>query len=149
MFGIGSFIYHLLEFITYFIIDLHPNCLDVLHTVNSFLSIIFVVLQVLITQYSIKILQLKVRYNGDHAFILISYDFQTVAIIMYPRLNINLGNGVAHLGLMHIVATNLVIWMRTVIKESFHSYNEARQMLGMQSFIKEQITFDCFLNFYI
>ena len=48
VFGIGSFIYHLLEFITYFIIDLHPNCMDVLHTVNSFLSIIFVILQVCI-----------------------------------------------------------------------------------------------------
>ena len=58
---------------------------------------------------------------------------------MYPRLNINLGNGAAHLGLMHIVATNLVIWMRTVIKESFHSYNEARQMLGKQSY-DERVT---------
>ena len=96
VFGIGSFIYYLLEFITYFIIDLHPNCLDVLHTVNSFLSIIFVILQ-------------------------------SVAIIMYPRLNINLGNGLPHLGLMHVVATNLIIWMRTVIKESLHQYHEAEE----------------------
>ena len=46
VFGVGAFMCHLLEFTTHFIIDLHPNCMDFLHTVNSFLSIIFVVLQV-------------------------------------------------------------------------------------------------------
>ena len=46
IFGIGSFAYHSLEFITYFIIDLHPHCMDVLNTVNSFLSLLFVILQV-------------------------------------------------------------------------------------------------------
>ena len=97
VFGIGSFIYHLLEFITYFIIDLHPNCLDIVHTVISFLAIIFICLQ-------------------------------TVTIIMYPRLNIQLANGIPHLGLMHVVATNLIIWMRTVIRESFHAFHEATEL---------------------
>ena len=45
VFGLGSFSYHLLEFAAYFILDLHPHCLDVVHTVNSFLSIIFILLQ--------------------------------------------------------------------------------------------------------
>ena len=31
-----------------------------------------------------------------------------------------LGHGLPHLGLMHLVATNLVIWLRTVIKETLH-----------------------------
>ena len=97
VFGIGSFIYHLLEFITYFIIDLHPNCLDIVHTVISFLAIIFILLQ-------------------------------TVTIIMYPRLNIQLANGIPHLGLMHVVATNLILWMRTVIRESFHAFHEATEL---------------------
>jgi len=98
VFGIGSFIYHLLEFITHFIIDFHPNCLDVLHTVNSFLSIIFVLLQ-------------------------------AGVIIIYPRLNLHLDNGLPHLGLMHLVTTNLIIWARTVIKESLHTYHEAQQYM--------------------
>ena len=97
VFGVGSFIYHLLEFITYFIIDLHPNCLDIVHTVISFLAIIFICLQ-------------------------------TVTIIMYPRLNIQLANGIPHLGLMHVVATNIIIWMRTVIRESFHAFHEADEI---------------------
>jgi len=98
VFGVGSFIYHLLEFTTYFIIDLHPNCVDVLHTFNSFLAILYVVLQM-------------------------------VTIIMYPRLNIHQGNGYPHLGLMHLLATNLIIWMRTVIKESVHEFHVAEEKI--------------------
>ena len=48
---------------------------------------------------------------------------------MYPRLNISLGNGLPHFGLMHVVATNLIIWMRTVIKESIHEYHVAEVKL--------------------
>ena len=48
-----------------------------------------------------------------------------ITIIMYPRLNIYLGNGLPHFGLMHLLATNLIIWMRTVIKESIHEYHVA------------------------
>jgi len=98
VFGLGSFTYHVLEFITYFIIDLHPNCLDVLHTINSFFSILFVVLQM-------------------------------ITIILYPRLNIHHGRGVPHFGLMHLLSTNLIVWMRTVIKESIHEYHVAAEKL--------------------
>ena len=89
VFGLGSFVYHLLEFIEYFIIDLHPDCYQISSTMISSLSLLFVILQV-------------------------------VVVILYPRLNINLGHGLPHFGLMHLVATNLVIWLRTVIKETLH-----------------------------
>jgi len=98
IFGIGSFLYHSLEFTTYFIIDLHPHCLDVLNTVNSFLSIIFVILQ-------------------------------STTIIIYPRLNIHQGSGLPHIGLMHLLATNMIVWARTVIKESVHEYHVAEERL--------------------
>jgi len=101
VFGLGSFMYHLLEFTTYFIIDLHPNCMDFLHTFNSFLASVFVILQM-------------------------------VAIILYPRLNISLGNGLPHFGLMHLLATNIIIWMRTVIKESIHEYHVAEGKVEYQ-----------------
>ena len=38
--------------------------------------------------------------------------------LRYPRMKISLVGGLSHLGLMHLVATNLVLWMRTVIRES-------------------------------
>ena len=52
-----------------------------------------------------------------------------ITIILYPRLNICLGNGLPHLGLMHLLATNLIIWMRTVIKESIHEFHVAEEKL--------------------
>jgi len=98
VFGVGSIAYHVLEFTSYFIIDLHPNCMDVLHTVMSFFSILFVILQM-------------------------------ITIILYPRLNIHFGYGIPHIGLMHLLATNLIIWMRTIIKESIHEYHIAEEKL--------------------
>ena len=50
-----------------------------------------------------------------------------ITIIMYPRLNIPLGTGLPHLGLMHVLATNLIIWIRTVIRESIHEFHEAEE----------------------
>ena len=96
VFGLGSFTYHLLEFTEYFIIDLHDHCYDISSTAISFLSLVFVCLQVTV-------------------------------IILYPRLNLHLGRGIPHLGLMHLVTTNLIIWLRTVIKETLHEM-EADQL---------------------
>eukprot|EP00092_Neocalanus_flemingeri_P015108 GFUD01016321.1.p1 GENE.GFUD01016321.1~~GFUD01016321.1.p1 ORF type:complete len:518 (+),score=114.00 GFUD01016321.1:44-1597(+) len=52
---------------------------------------------------------------------------QMMTIIVYPRLNLDLGYGVPHFGLMHLVATNLIIWIKTVIKESILEFNEAEE----------------------
>jgi len=32
--------------------------------------------------------------------------------------------GLAHMGLMHLVASNFIIWMRTVIRESVHEFHQ-------------------------
>ena len=48
-----------------------------------------------------------------------------ITIILYPRLNLDLGFGLPHFGLMHLVATNLILWIKTVIKESILEYHEA------------------------
>ena len=50
-----------------------------------------------------------------------------ITIIMYPRLNLDLGFGLPHFGLMHLVATNLLLWIKTVIKESFLEIQEAEE----------------------
>ena len=50
-----------------------------------------------------------------------------VMIIFYPRLNLDQGFGIPHFGLMHLVATNLVIWIRTVIRESILEFHEAME----------------------
>ena len=87
VFGIGSFIYHLLEFITHFIIDFHPNCLDVLHTVNSFLSIIFVLLQVKGGQqsgWSPQVRGLQVSLQWTKCLFCMHGSFAPLFGILYP-----------------------------------------------------------------
>ena len=48
----------------------------------------------------------------------------------YPRLNLDTGLGGPHFGLMHLVATNLILWVRTVIKESMLEYAELTKEEG-------------------
>lgn len=51
-----------------------------------------------------------------------------VVIVLYPRLNLVPGwLGLHKFGLMHLVATNVIIWIRTVIKESILEFNEAKE----------------------
>jgi len=52
---------------------------------------------------------------------------QMVLIICYPRLNLRLESGISHLGLMHLVATNLIVWIRTIYKESIVEFQEVTE----------------------
>merc|ERR1719509_563466 len=49
---------------------------------------------------------------------------QMAAVIFLPRINLYVGWGGPHLGLMHLVATNVVAWIRHVLQESMHEYQE-------------------------
>ena len=90
VFGLGSMMYHLLEFVEYFILRLDPHCYAAVQsTLISGLAVVFAGLQ-------------------------------TWVVVMLPRLNINQATGLPHLGMMHLVATNLVIWLRALVKESLH-----------------------------
>ena len=111
VFGVGSFIYHLLEFIEYFIIDLHPHCYDIASTAISCLSLVFVALQ-------------------------------TVVVVLYPRLNINLASGIPHLGLIHLVTTNIVIWLRTVIKETLHEMESQQFRKSLTNHTNMELTME-------
>ena len=50
-----------------------------------------------------------------------------ITIIWYPRLNLDQGYGSPHFGMMHLVATNMIIWINTVIKESIMEFEEAKE----------------------
>ena len=49
-----------------------------------------------------------------------------ITITFYPRLNLTPQSGVSHFGLMNLVATNVIIWIKTVIKESLLEFNEIK-----------------------
>ena len=45
---------------------------------------------------------------------------QATAVVLCARMKLDAGWGVPHLGLMHLVATNLIIWIYAVVNESDH-----------------------------
>ena len=61
-----------------------------------------------------------------------SHQLQITTIVTFPRLNLDPGLGVPHFGLMHLVATNVVLWIRTVIKESMMEFEELEEEEGLK-----------------
>ena len=47
---------------------------------------------------------------------------QMVTVIFLPRLNLATGWGMPHLGLMHLVATDIVLWIRIVLQVPVQVY---------------------------
>ena len=45
-------------------------------------------------------------------------------IVTYPRLKVHFSKGVPHLGMMHLLATNIIVWIRVVLAESLHAFVE-------------------------
>ena len=50
---------------------------------------------------------------------------QTFMVFMYPRLNISCHELLNQFGTMHLVALNIIMWIRTLIRESIHEAIEA------------------------
>ena len=55
---------------------------------------------------------------------------QMIAVILCSRIKIDQGWGAAHFGCMHLVATNLVIWVYSVYNESKHISHLADHIKG-------------------
>ena len=58
---------------------------------------------------------------------LIFVGLQTYLVFVYPRLNIDINKAVDRFGLMHLVATNIILWLRTLMKESLHEIAESEE----------------------
>lgn len=64
---------------------------------------------------------------------------QMYFIFMNARLNIHKFKVVARFGLMHVVATNICVWIRTLGKETLHEINEHHLKNGRGSTLEELI----------
>ncbi|XP_055910098.1 proton channel OtopLc isoform X4 [Eupeodes corollae] len=67
---------------------------------------------------------------------------QMYFIFMNARLNIHRFKVIARFGLMHVVATNICVWIRTMVKESLHEitiYHQRRGLTPEDSIILESI----------
>ena len=60
---------------------------------------------------------------------------QLAAIILSPRIQIDNHWGGAHFGLMHLLATNLILWMWAVEIESLHILHYAKKNEGSTRFL--------------
>lgn len=51
-------------------------------------------------------------------------------LLLLPQLNIHKFKFVARFGLMHMVATNVCVWIRTLVRESLKEINEFKVSQG-------------------
>lgn len=66
----------------------------------------------------------NIIHEINAALLFIFVLLQMVVVTRYPRLNIRMEFGLSHLGLKHVIATNAVIWIRTILKESIMEFSE-------------------------
>ncbi|XP_037918939.1 proton channel OtopLc isoform X3 [Hermetia illucens] len=81
--------------------------------------------------------------NGVNPLLQMIFTFmQMYFIFMNSRLNIHRFKVLARFGLMHVVATNICVWIRTLVKESLHEitiYHQKRGADPEDSFILDSI----------
>ena len=107
IFGVGSLIFFSLDSASH---TVNYQCIGLLRTLTGFVTIVFFALQVFLENLFLD----SLNY------------FKVIIITFYPRLNLTTQSGVSHFGLMNLVATNVIIWIKTVIKESLLEFRELK-----------------------
>ena len=113
IFGVGSLIFFSLDSASH---TVNYQCIGLLRTVTGFTTIAFFTLQVSSCLNYIFFIHLVIHKLC-----------QVITITFYPRLNLTPHSGVSHFGLMNLVATNVIIWIKTVIKESLLEFHELKE----------------------
>nr|CAD7452531.1 unnamed protein product [Timema tahoe] len=99
-FGIGSMIYSGLEFGQYFELEKNTNCHDVLLAVTPATRMAFVIVQM--------------------QFIFLSNKVRRVSQDMNWSLRVRKFKVVTRFGLIHMMATNLCVWLNVLVQETKH-----------------------------
>jgi len=63
---------------------------------------------------------------------------QMVLVVLFPRLDLSMQGGLSHMGLMHLIATNAVMWIRTIVKESILEIHEIEDEVKELEYFKNQ-----------
>ncbi|XP_076056135.1 uncharacterized protein LOC143034090 isoform X4 [Oratosquilla oratoria] len=117
-FGLGTMIYNGLEFGVFFEIPMSSPCYQILRGVNPLLQLVFTFMQM-------YFIFMNARIQLEPPSV---YTYGTEAIV--NTLNIHKFKFLARFGLMHIVATNLCVWVRTLVRESLKEINEFKMAQG-------------------
>eukprot|EP00088_Acartia_fossae_P065240 TRINITY_DN8043_c0_g1_i2.p1 TRINITY_DN8043_c0_g1~~TRINITY_DN8043_c0_g1_i2.p1 ORF type:complete len:570 (+),score=103.47 TRINITY_DN8043_c0_g1_i2:59-1768(+) len=94
-------------------------------------AVIYTILDFLTTVLSSRV-QDSLCHSPVNTFnavlLLIFIILQMVVVIFHPRLNLRFEHGLSQLGLMHLILTNAIMWIRTIIKESMLEFYEVMEM---------------------
>jgi hypothetical protein len=106
-FGLGALIYIGLEFGSFFEIPIGSPCHEILRGVNPLLQMIFTFMQMYFIFMNSRVSERK--HHRELEISPIPRSFQ---------LNIHRFKVLARFGLMHVFATNICVWIRTLVLES-------------------------------
>ena len=109
-FGLGTMIYNGLELGTFFEIPWDSPCYQVLRGINPILQMVFTFSQMYFVFMNARVSKLCVVWR--------CYWILIFPFFFFLQLNIHKFKFLARFGMMHMVATNLCVWMRTICKES-------------------------------
>ena len=104
-------IYNGLELGTFFEIPWDSPCYQVLRGINPILQMVFTFSQMYFVFMNARVSNLCVLLCAAAT----NFNF---SISSFLQLNIHKFKFLARFGMMHMVATNLCVWMRTICKES-------------------------------
>lgn len=110
-FGVGSMIYSGLEFAQYFEIDVEGPCHNLLMALTPAARMTFTFIQM----YFI-FLNAKVKRKSR----LLQTIARLTSIGSHKQMTITAPKAVAYFGLMHMVATNLCVWLNVIVEETKH-----------------------------
>lgn len=110
-------IYNGLELGTFFEIPWTSPCYQVLRGINPILQMVFTFSQMYFVFMNARVRPyLAIESYGDGPYI----------IVILFQLNIHKFKCIARFGLAHIAATNLCVWLRTVVKECTKEISQYR-----------------------
>ena len=106
MFGIGSMIYSGLEFGQYF--EMRPDCAEIVTAITPAARMVFTFLQMYFIFLNSRVCIAKKSISES----IKSYFF---------KVSISRNTILARFGIMHMVATNLCIWLNVLVEETKHT----------------------------
>ena len=112
-FGLGTIIYDGLEFGAFLEIPSDSPCYALLRGLNPVLHAIFVFFQMYFVFVSARVSSIQLGFCITLAHYWLGL-----------QLNIHKFKAIARFGLMHCLATNVCVWIRTLVRESLKEINE-------------------------
>ena len=143
-FGIGSMIYSGLELGQYFELERNTKCHNVLLALTPATRMAFIFIQMYFIFLNNEVLDFEIK---DIPFQNLVPSLFTTWKLFFQEMKIYKHRVLARFGLMHMVATNLSVWLNVLIQETKHEilsfYNPENNTLGLPQYRPVHTTLNC------